>query len=52
VLEYPQKIHSLSFDRSPRIEGKLHGIKGQYLLLDSGVLNVRKFRSYIVTVED
>lgn len=52
VLEYPQKIRSLSFDRSPRIEGKLHGIKGQYLLLDSGVLNVRKFRSYIVTVED
>jgi hypothetical protein len=51
VLEYPDKIRSLSFDRSPAIEGTLHGIKGQYLLLDCGVLNVRKFRSYIVTVE-
>lgn len=52
VLEYPEKIKSLSFDRMPRIEGRIHGIKGQYLLLDDGVLNVRKFRSYIVTVDD
>lgn len=52
VLHYPEKIRSLSLDRMPSIEGRIHGIKGQYLLLDAGVLNVRKFRSYIVTVED
>lgn len=51
VLEYPDKIRSLSFDRSPEIEGRLRGIKGQYLILDSGVLNVRKFGSYVVSVD-
>lgn len=51
VLAYPGKIRSLSFDRTACIAGRLEGIKGQYLLLDSGVLNVRKFRSYVVSVE-
>ena len=48
VLEYPTKITSLNFDKTPIISGKLMGIKGQYLLLDSGVLNIRKFSSYWV----
>jgi hypothetical protein len=26
----------------------LHGIKGQYLLLDTGVINIRKFSGYEV----
>jgi hypothetical protein len=51
VLDYPEKIRSLNFDRSPEIEGRLRGIKGQYLILDTGVLNVRKFRSYVVSVD-
>jgi hypothetical protein len=46
VLEYPTKISSLNFDKTPEIEGKLMGIKGQYLLLDTGVINLRKFTSY------
>lgn len=46
VLEYPAKISSLNFDKTPEIEGKLMGIKGQYLLLDTGVINLRKFTSY------
>lgn len=50
VLRYPDKIRSLSFDRTPTVAGRLEGIKGQYLMLDSGVLNVRKFRSYVVSV--
>nr|WP_237445478.1 DUF2797 domain-containing protein [Sinobacterium norvegicum] len=28
------------------VEGKLNGIKGQYLILDSGVINMRKFTAY------
>ena len=28
------------------IDGVLAGIKGQYLILDSGVLNIRKFSGY------
>ncbi len=50
VQRYPDKIRPLSLDRTPTISGTLEGIKGQYLLLDAGVLNVRKFRSYVVSV--
>ena len=50
VLQYPSKICSLSFDKTPVISGVLNGIKGQYLLLESGVLNIRKFGSYHVTL--
>ena len=46
VIKYPTKIVSLSFDKTPNISGALEGIKGQYLLLDCGVLNLRKFSSY------
>jgi len=47
VLEYPTKVKSLSFDKTPEIDGTLLGIKGQYLLLDGGrVLNIRKHRGY------
>lgn len=48
VLEYPAKITSLNFDKTPNIVGTLLGIKAQYLILDVGVLNIRKFSSYLV----
>jgi len=47
---YPQKLTSLSFDKNPTVEGTLMGIKGQYLLLDTGVINLRKFGGYEVEV--
>jgi len=46
VLEYPVKVSSVNFDKTPVIEGRLLGIKGQYLIFDMGVLNIRKFSSY------
>jgi hypothetical protein len=46
VLRYPDKISSLDFDKEPEISGKLLGIKGQYLILDSGVINIRKYTGY------
>jgi len=46
VLQYPIKISSHNFDKNPQVEGILQGIKGQYLLLDSGVINLRKFGGY------
>lgn len=46
VSEYPQKITSLDLEKTPQIEGTLLGIKGQYLILDCGVINLRKFTSY------
>jgi hypothetical protein len=51
VNEYPEKIKSLGFDKVPVIEGVLNGIKGQYLILDCGVLNLRKHQGYFITVE-
>ena len=50
VLKYPTKVVSLSFDKTPVISGYLNGIKGQYLLLEGGVLNMRKFSSYHLTL--
>lgn len=46
VLTYPSKVKSLSFDKEPVVEGILEGIKGQYLLFDTGVINIRKFGGY------
>ncbi|MBT3456967.1 MAG: DUF2797 domain-containing protein [Thiotrichales bacterium] len=51
VLKYPTKIVSLNFDKTPTISGVLEGIKGQYLLLDGGVLNLRKFSSYRLVLD-
>ena len=49
VEQYPTKVKSLSFDKLPEIEGRLAGIKGQYLIFDDGrVLNVRKHNGYFI----
>ncbi|MFT5721282.1 MAG: hypothetical protein ACI9W6_001595 [Motiliproteus sp.] len=48
VQQYPLKVSSLNFDKTPLVEGVLQGIKGQYLILDSGVINIRKFGAYQV----
>jgi hypothetical protein len=50
VLRYPSKITALDFDKTPEIGGTLLGIKGQYLILDHGVLNIRKFTGYNIAV--
>ncbi len=46
VLEWPVKVKAHNLDKTPRVEGTLLGIKGQYLMLDTGVLNVRKYGGY------
>ncbi len=51
VLEFPTKIKSHNFDKNPVVEGMLVGIKGQYLMFDTGVINIRKFTSYDVRVD-
>jgi len=48
VIEFPEKIKSHNFDKNPIVEGTLMGIKGQYLIFDTGVINIRKFTSYNV----
>jgi hypothetical protein len=46
VLEYPEKVRAHNLDKEPVLEGTLLGIKGQYLILDTKVLNVRKYAGY------
>ena len=49
VNEYPTKVKSLSFDKTQSIQGRLMGIKGQYLLFEDGqVLNMRKHQAYVL----
>ncbi|BCV32001.1 DUF2797 domain-containing protein [Shewanella algae] len=50
VSEFPKKIKSHNFDKEAVVSGTLMGIKGQYLLFDTGVINIRKFTSYEVEV--
>lgn len=51
VESVPEKISSYSFDKKETIEGTLTGIKGQYLILDHGVINMRKHSGYSITLE-
>ena len=51
VQAYPEKITSLSFDKEPVVSGTLKGIKGQYLIFDSGVINLRRFSGYEVELQ-
>lgn len=42
VLKYPARVNSLNLGKTPRYEGCLKGIKGQYLIFeDNTVFNVR-----------
>jgi len=45
---FPQKVVSLNLDKTARVGGRLEAIKGQYLILDSGVINLRKHAGYRV----
>jgi hypothetical protein len=48
VSQWPEKVKSFNLDKQPLVEGVLLGIKGQYLILDTGVINIRKFTAYNV----
>ena len=51
ALSYPAKISSFNLDKNPLVEGRLDAIKGQYLILDSGVINIRKYGGYLVSLQ-
>ena len=50
VIEYPSKVSSHNLDKAGEVQGKLMGIKGQYLILDTGVLNIRKYTGYTLEI--
>ena len=48
----PEKINSTNLDKSPTVKGKLHGIKGQYLIFENGnVMNLRSMSGYYITLK-
>ncbi|MEK6451549.1 MULTISPECIES: DUF2797 domain-containing protein [unclassified Myroides] len=52
VLQFPTKIKSLNLDKTPSFEGKLKGVKGQYLLFEDGtVFNIRTYEGYVVKID-
>ena len=51
VNQFPTKINSFNFDKTTQVSGVLMGIKGQYLLFDHGVINIRKFTSYQISAQ-
>jgi hypothetical protein len=51
VLEYPLKVKSFNLDKTPTIGGTLMGIKGQYLIFDTGVINMRKYGGYHLSLQ-
>ena len=42
VSAYPKTVKSLDLAKNPVIDATLTGIKGQYLIFDTGVINLRK----------
>ena len=46
ILQHPTKVTSFNLDKNPIIEATLQGIKGQYLIFDTGVVNIRKYAGY------
>ncbi len=51
IIEHPKKCKSFNFDKDKQVNGQLMGIKGQYLIFDSGVINIRKFGGYEVVAD-
>jgi len=50
VDSLPEKFGSLNFDKQNHLVGTLLGIKGQYLIFDQGVLNIRRFGGYEISI--
>ena len=49
VQVYPEMVISINLDKNPDFQGKLVGIKGQYLIFEGGyVINIRKYAGYLI----
>jgi len=52
VTKYPEKVKAVNFDKVDAYNGKLAGIKGQYLIFeDNAVINIRKYTGYLFQIE-
>ncbi len=48
VQAWPVTVKSFNLDKVPTVGGLFQGIKGQYLIFDGGVINLRKYAGYQV----
>ena len=52
VLSYPDKIKNpFRLEKVKKIEGTLTGIKGQYLMFDTGLINMRAHTGYHISLD-
>lgn len=51
VINFPIKLNAISLDKQTKVTGVLAGIKGQYLLFENEVINIRKHSGYQVTFQ-
>jgi len=49
-LHIPDKIKPLDLDKQSHIKDSLIGIKGQYMIFENGVINMKKYSGYKVRV--
>lgn len=48
ALEWPTKVKSANLQKTDRVEGRLLAVKGQYLILEDSVINLRKHSGHVV----
>lgn len=52
VLAFPEKVKTITLDKTASFHGRLVGIRGQYLIFDEGrVFNVRRHTGYLTEIE-
>jgi hypothetical protein len=51
VTIFPKKIKTYNLDKTPQLKDCLLGIKGQYLIFENAVINVRKYSGYELKVK-
>ena len=51
IESVPDKITSHNLDKIPEFEERLTGIKGQYLIFETRVINLRKYSGYHIDFE-
>ena len=50
IISYPEKVKSINLDKTPEFSGVLTGIKGQYLIFNDTVINIRTHSGYEVCI--
>lgn len=50
ILESVGKVKTYNLDKQPQIEDRLIGIKGQYLIFEQAVLNIKKYTGYKIEI--